>query len=674
MATQVQTSRTIIRGVIFVMFKKIFLILLSGLLLVACKQGDERLSGLTLEQKIAQKIAIDLRYFCLQEGVDDEPCRTPVTELPPALSRIISDSQVGGVILFAENFSTPSATLALVDDLQQASLVTSRFPLLVATDQEGGKVARLPREWAPAFTGNMSIAATGEKADYYAEQVGKAIGEQLAALGVFVNYAPTVDVNANPANPVINTRSFSESSARVAHLGGLMTQAMQGTGIAATLKHFPGHGDTHVDSHTGLPLVDHVREQVMAQDVLPFAQIIKSAKPKLIMTAHIQYPALDATTLTTVSGEQAIVPATLSRKIMTDLLRGELGYEGVTTTDALDMAGVAAMWPDPVERTVKTFAAGVDIALMPFKIRTPADGEKLQKLIADVADMVRSGDIQFLTEKEIDASLLRIVALKESLPIRAWLALSRQQRTVSAEQVLSQTSQRELESALALAAVTHVYGSTESLPIMCAKPNRLAAAAEAGEVRRLVVVAPTVDIQQALTQRLVTQMTTLSVQSFILKDYADPERRNAMLNAHCLLLASVTPAGSPVDMGGMDDVLDRMKTQAGSKSDAWADVSAREASRVQQLQFSLLRAVNQRAIPTLFLSMRAPYDIRSVASVSTAAYASYDFNSVSDGVAVRGPAFDAVVEVLSGRSLAQGQLPVTVFESSMPGTTIDLHD
>lgn len=622
--------------------------------LAACKTEDPRLESMTLEQKIAQKLAVDLRYFCGSELEAGDKCREPVTQLSPALGAIIGSTQVGGVILFAENFSTPEKTLQLVDDLQQAR--GSGWPLLVATDQEGGKVARLAREWAPAFSGNMAIAATGARGVTYAEQVGQAQAQQLSALGIFINYAPTVDVNANPDNPVINTRSYGESPEQVAALGGAYTRGLQAGGVAATLKHFPGHGDTHVDSHTGLPLVDHSKDKIQRQDLAPFAAIIARDNPALVMTAHIQYPALDSSKVLSHTGEPVVVPATLSRTIMTDLLRTELGFTGVTTTDALDMVGVAMLIPDPLERTILAFNAGVDVALMPFKIRTPADGKRLKALIDGVAKAVRTGR---LNATEIDQSVSRIINLKQQLPIDAWLAQDLAVRKQHAVNMMASDEHRALERALALAAVTRIKGERMSLPERCQRPSRLYPDGPDGQAR-VVIVAPSADVQQALAQAFVQQLPTLSTQAFTLKDYADPARRKAMLSANCLVLASVTPAGSPVDVGGMDDVVDQMRTDAAGDPNQWAALKAAAQSQVEQLQFSLLRQAHQRGIATVFLSLRAPYEATYMAPVSDAIYATYDFNTATDGVRYTGPAYQALVTVLAGRSEASGRLPVTL--------------
>ncbi len=138
---------------------------------------------------------------------------------------------------------------------------------------------------------------------------------------------------------------------------------------SAPVKHFPGHGDTHVDSHTGLPLVEHDRATVEAVDLYPFRQLIKQHQPAMVMTAHIQYPALDNSSLTTKSGEAVIKPATLSRAILTDLLREDMGFDGIIITDALNMAGISQFYP--AEAVIQTFAAGADIALMPYENENP---------------------------------------------------------------------------------------------------------------------------------------------------------------------------------------------------------------------------------------------------------------------------------------------------------------
>ena len=296
-------------------------------------------SALTLKQQLGQKLMLDLRYYCEQDP-GEQKCRTPVTELPADLANIITKHNIGGVILFAENIDTVPQVIKLNNDLQKAAAKSELgLPLFISIDQEGGRVARIPRDVGTSFTGNMSIGATyKEHGTYFATESARIIADELLALGVNVNYAPTVDVNMNPDNPVINVRSYGEDPQLVAKLGAAQVAGFENNGVISSLKHFPGHGDTNVDSHTGLPKVMHDKETIWQQDLPPFKEIIKNQQPGMIMTAHIQYPALDDSTFVSKEGKTMIKPATMSRKIITDLLRDELGYQGVVITDALDQS------------------------------------------------------------------------------------------------------------------------------------------------------------------------------------------------------------------------------------------------------------------------------------------------------------------------------------------------
>jgi len=368
----------------------------------------------SVKQMLGQKLMLDLRYYCSQVPAKEQ-CRTPMTKLPPELAALIRDYNIGGVILFAENLADIAQTVQLNRDLQSAASASAlTLPLFISIDQEGGRVARLPRNLATSFAGNMAIGATYVRhGSSYATAVGKVLADELLALGINVNFAPTVDVNVNPQNPVINVRSFGEKPALVAELGGAMTTAMQKRGMIAALKHFPGHGDTEVDSHLGLPRVDHSIKQIQQIDLYPFAQLIKQHNPGMIMTAHIQYPALDNSTFVSKDGETMLKPATLSRKILHGVLRGELGFKGVIITDALDMAGISKFFSH-TQAVVQTFAAGADIALMPVKLQHPGELNALANLLEALEAAVKKGDIAL---PELQASYQRIVALKQQYPL-----------------------------------------------------------------------------------------------------------------------------------------------------------------------------------------------------------------------------------------------------------------
>lgn len=264
----------------------------------------------------------------------------------PELLQALDQTRACGVILFAHNIGTTAELYALTSDLQDHAAQIGLPPLLIALDQEGGTVTRLR---APLVTtiSQMAQAATGDPQTAY--QCARLTGQQLRSFGINLNFAPVLDVNCNPANPVIGTRSFGEDPALVAEFAMAALHGYRTTGVIATGKHFPGHGDTDIDSHLGLPTVRHERERLAKIELAPFEAVIRAEIPAL-MSAHIIFAALDSQ------------PATLSRAILTDLLRVQLGFEGVIFTDALDMQAIAARYT-PGEAALRSKAAGADVLL-----------------------------------------------------------------------------------------------------------------------------------------------------------------------------------------------------------------------------------------------------------------------------------------------------------------------
>ncbi|MEV6675467.1 glycoside hydrolase family 3 N-terminal domain-containing protein [Streptomyces erythrochromogenes] len=303
-------------------------------------------------------------------------------------AELVSRYHLGGIVYFAwaHNTRAPQQIAALSAGLQQTALTTgARIPLLLSTDQEHGAVARIGRP-ATLFPGAMALGASGSAAD--ALRAARIAGAELAAMGIRQDYAPVADVNVNPANPVIGVRSFGSDPHAVAELVAAQVRGYQGAGVAATAKHFPGHGDTETDSHVGLPVMRHTRAAWEELDEPPFRAAVE-AGVDAIMTAHIVFPALDP------SGD----PATLSRPIVTGILRERLGFQGVVVTDALDMAGVRQKYGD--ERVpVLALLAGCD------QLLNPPD---LPLAHRSVLEAVASGE---LTEARVEESVLRILELK----------------------------------------------------------------------------------------------------------------------------------------------------------------------------------------------------------------------------------------------------------------------
>ncbi len=340
---------------------------------------------MTLEQKVGQLIT-GYAYGATADTADPRNVALYGVSTP---AEVVSSLNLGGVIYFAwtDSVKNPEQIAGLSNGLQRAALESGAgVPLMISTDQEQGVVTRFGPPATP-FPGSMALGAGRSSAD--ARTAAGITGQELAAVGINQNFAPVADVNVNPLNPVIGVRSFSSDPDLVAEMVRAQVRGYQEDGaIAACAKHFPGHGDTATDSHYALPTIDHTREEWEALDAPPFEAAIR-ARTDVIMTAHILVPSLDP----------ADDPATLSRPIMTGILRDRLKYRGVIITDSLEMAGVREKYGDD-EVAVRAIEAGADVLLMPAK-----------PLVARQAllDAVASGR---LTEKRIDESIERILALK----------------------------------------------------------------------------------------------------------------------------------------------------------------------------------------------------------------------------------------------------------------------
>jgi beta-N-acetylhexosaminidase len=304
---------------------------------------------------------------------------------PPELLARIGRSEVGGVMLFRPNIEAPRQVAALVRSLRAAGPVDS--PLVVSVDQEGGLVQRLRHpltEWPPM----LAVGDAGNPQRTLA--VGRALGAELAALGIGWDLAPVLDVHTNPANPVIGNRAFGRTPEAVITHALAFWRGLRSSGVLGCGKHFPGHGDTHTDSHHDLPVVAHDQARLAAVELLPFAAAARAGLEAL-MTAHVMYPALDPA-----------LPATLSRPILTDLLRGELGFAGLLVSDDLGMAAVAARWPID-ELVVTGLLAGLDC----FVLREPA-----ARQIAAWEALVRGAETRPEVHARVLESAARVAAFK----------------------------------------------------------------------------------------------------------------------------------------------------------------------------------------------------------------------------------------------------------------------
>ncbi|MEK6300481.1 MAG: glycoside hydrolase family 3 N-terminal domain-containing protein [Acidobacteriota bacterium] len=336
---------------------------------------EKTLASMTLDEKVGQLIVpATIGMFLSQDSDTFKQIRRDITEF-----------HVGGYHMLGEanTIHEPAGVALLINHLQELS----KLPLMITADFEGGVglrylgATRLPRAMAIGATGNPEMAF----------QAGRICAEEARAMGVNVNFYPVVDVNNNARNPIINIRSFGGDPELVARMARAYIRGSQSAGVMATAKHFPGHGDTSTDSHLELPSIDVDRARLNSIELPPFRAAVQEGVGG-VMSAHIALPRIEPENL----------PATLSPRMLTGVLRGELGFEGVVFTDALDMRGIAAHYPDG-EAAVRAVKAGADVLLYPPSVE--------QAFVA-VKRAVQSGDIK---ESRIDESIRRILFAKAKL-------------------------------------------------------------------------------------------------------------------------------------------------------------------------------------------------------------------------------------------------------------------
>lgn len=336
---------------------------------------ERTLADMSLEERVGQVLMV--RAFGEYYPSDAAARRELVS--------LVQDLALGGVILFRSQAYEAAALLA---DLQAASAAAGHLPLLMAADFEWGADFRVTG--AVPYPTAMAVGATRDPAA--AEWMGRASARDARALGIHWIFAPVADVNVNPANPVINVRAFGEQPEHVAEMVSAFVRGAQEGGVLATAKHFPGHGDTAIDSHIALPILEHDAERLEAVELRPFRAAIDAGVAS-IMTAHMAVPALTA---------DSTLPATLSSAVLTDLLREDMGFTGLVVTDAMEMGGIARRWWSG-EAALEALSAGSDMVLLPPNPRA---------VHAAVVRAVRTGD---LAEERLDAAVRKVLSAKARL-------------------------------------------------------------------------------------------------------------------------------------------------------------------------------------------------------------------------------------------------------------------
>lgn len=542
-------------------------------LLNASQQGwvDQTLAGMTLDEKIGQVLfAVAPGLFINQE-----------TEAFQKIRELIQTYHVGGYHIERGN---PATVALLVSRMQKLAKV----PLLITADFEGGAGFQL--QGATRFPRAMAIGATANP--QYASEAASFTAREARAMGVAVNFYPVVDVNNNPANPIINIRSFGESPQLVAEMGTAYVKGAQEARVIATAKHFPGHGDTSADSHLEMPVINFDRARLNLIELPPFDAAIKSGVGA-VMTAHIHLSQFEKA-----SG----VPASLSSVVTTDLLRKEMGFQGLIITDALPMYAIRKNF-GAEQAVVMAMQAGADVALEPLDV---------PKAFAALQEAVKKGAI---TEQRLNDSVRRLLTAK------AWAGLN-----------------------------------TRAVPDLNQIDILVGSRAAEGKSQEIIEHALTLvkDDRNALPVQLAADEDALLVN---IVDAANPEyaenagltfREEFVKRHEKTFFASVNPFTSASEAELVRQLAQRYKTVVVSCSIRIA--SYKGAAGLTEVQQSLLRALAQRAGPFVFALFGSPYLLNYIPELPSYVLA-YEFYPGAEA---------AMVRALFGEIKFQGKLPVTV--------------
>jgi beta-N-acetylhexosaminidase len=366
----------------------IFLLLISFVQPIQAQDTniEMTIASMSLEQKVSQMFVMSFFGSVLTE---------PATEL-------LTTWQPGAVVFLPSNLENPAQITRLTNDIQQTLIDSGGFPAFITLDQEGGIISRLKEGFTRWPVAGLLTATQNPELAY---QFGMALAEEMRAVGLNMNLAPVADLQTNPDNIVIGRRSYGSEPEMVAPIIASIIQGMQDNNVLATVKHFPGHGNTNADPHLELPTVSYSQEELLNRELIPFASAI-DVGVAAVMVAHINFPNIDGDTET---------PASLSRNIVTGLLRGELGFQGLAITDALDMDAIDTVY-SPSEAAIRAIRAGNDLILIGAHIGTQTQANAMQTVV----DTVRNGEI---SESRIDESVRRILLAKEQFGILNWQSL-----------------------------------------------------------------------------------------------------------------------------------------------------------------------------------------------------------------------------------------------------------
>lgn len=600
---------------------------------------DSLLSNMTLRQKITQMMMVDFRQW----KTEDESKATDFTKMNSEVQKIVEDYDFGSVIFFANNIKETEQSFDLTMDLQKAATKDNGIPLLITTDQEGGIVYRLGS--GTALPGNMALGATGDVNN--AKIAGEIIGSELSSLGINTTLAPVVDVNNNANNPVIGLRSYGEDAEMVGKMASAEIEGLAEYNVIGCAKHFPGHGDTATDSHYGLPMVDKSKEELLNNELKPY-QVAINQGIEMIMSAHILYPQLDDTTVySEQTKKQEKLPSTLSHKILTNLLKEEMGFKGVVVTDAMNMAGIAATY-DEVQAVKLAINAGVDLICMPTNITCLEDMSKLDAIIDGVEKAVNDGEIQ---ESRLDDAVTRILTLKENKGILDW-----KESNYSLEKALATVGSDEnkaKEREIAAKAVTVVKNENNTLPLNVTKKSKVLLVAAENNQRSLMKYGA----ERAKNAGLIPDGAEVKVTRYMDRTLASD--------------ATVINADGSTYTSSMTDLLDWCDTLVVVSDNSGLNVAkAHYNNNYTGTPYNLVDYVEKAdaSKTTVVISANKPYDVQMYpnADAIMAVYGSKGdpteqlIGGATGSTSASGPNITAGVEVAFGVFGASGKLPVSI--------------
>lgn len=564
--------------------------------------AEEQLQAMTLKEKVSQLFSV--RAYGRATDPDDPAYRELVS--------LVEEFGLGGVAFFQGN---PADQIALANDLQGRA----KWPLLISQDMEWGAGMRV--DGTTVFPRAMAMGAAGNVE--WARMAGYVTGQEAKALGVRHVFAPVADVNNNPDNPVINTRSFGEQPERVAGLAAAFAAGLQEAGVLATAKHFPGHGDTSVDSHRALPVLLFGAERLRALELVPFRKLVEEGVMS-VMVAHLALPLVEP---------DSTLPASLSPQVATGLLRDELGFDGLVVTDALDMAGVTAHFSTE-EIAVRALLAGVDMLLLSEDPRAAREA---------VLEAVAAGEIPL---ERIDEAVLRILRAK------AWAGLHRDRYAASEAdsarrgplERIATPEHRALGLGIARASLTLLRNTGKILPL-------------ARNARALFITLADGTNPATGSRFLADALRNLpeaAVDTLRLNDLSDSAAYEAALEAaddYPFVLVSAFLRPGP-----------RREPAEEAGGEAGAQREAGEESVPQDPQKAFLARLVEHGPPVALVSFGDPYIARDMAQ--PAAYlVAYGASEASQ---------TAAADAVAGHADVRGRLPVGIPGLYAPGDGMDL--